>query len=150
MTIANSLKPLVRAIRGIPGVFGLRTHRVFVIASRFTGPYTGDGSRSNTEFELTEGSSRTPPKVRWLKSDEIAVGGLAAGTVEVGPITPDLDGYTEIIDAIAATKLGTGDLRYIKLIGPNHPNGANYRVTDAAFESAMHFTLKCSPVEDSA
>lgn len=146
-TLADSLRPLAKAIRAIPGQYGVRTHRVYVVSSSFGGAYTGDGAREDESFELVEGDNQ-PPKVRWLKADEITVGNLPAGSVSIEHITPDRDGSTTIRDAISGAEIGTGGLRYLKIVGPNHPTGALYRVTSRNFEAALHYTVTASPVEE--
>ena len=146
-TLADSLKPLAKAIRGIPGEMGLRTHRVWVVISRYTGAHAGEGDRTDEVFELTEGKGFSP-KVRWLRSEEIAVGGLASGTIEVGPITADVIPSTVVRDALNSATANDGDVCYLKITGPNHPDGALYRVTDRAFERGIHYKIQAKPVED--
>lgn len=144
MTLADSLKPLARSIRGIPGTLGIRPHSVSLLEREWSGTYSGDGTRTDTSTAIVEGNGQ-PPKVRWLTDEDIAVGGLSAGTIEVGPITSDHDAIARIGD-IRGDDLDAGDARYLVITGPKHPNGAKYRITEVRADRAIHYTLRARPV----
>lgn len=144
MTLADDLKPLARSIRGIPGQFGIRPHTVALLERSWDGTYTGDGTRTDATVALTEGGGY-PPKVRWLSDEDVAVGGLSNGTIEVGPITADGSGI-EILANIRGDDLENGDARYLVVTGPKHPNGAKYRITRITADRAIHYTIQARPV----
>jgi len=144
MTLANSIKPMLRKIRGIAGELGLRPHRAYLVDVSFTGAHVGEGQRSELELELTENGH--PPKIRWLKDDELALGNMAAGTVEIGPITADDDGATTIRNRILAVDLYADELLHVRIVGPAHPGGARYRVRRKKMDRAMHYKIQAEPV----
>lgn len=146
MSLADSLKPLARSIRGIPGLLGIRPHTVSILLREWGGTYSGEGNRTDVAVPITEGSGQ-PPKVRWLKDDEIAVGGLAVGTVEVGPITSEhLNGGITLAQ-LQAESLAVGGTRYLVITGPQHPSGAKYRVTNFSADRAFHYMIRAEPVD---
>lgn len=145
MTLADDLKPLARAIRGIPGTLGIRPHTVQLLEREWDGTYTGDGTRTDTLTSLLEGNNQ-PPKVRWMSDEELAVGNLSSGTIEVGPITSDHDAIARLGD-IRGDDLDDGDARYLVITGPKHPNGAKYRITELRADRAIHYMLRAKPVD---
>jgi hypothetical protein len=86
------------------------------------------------------------PKIRWLKEDEIAVGGLLAGSVEIGPITPLHQGGGTDLTALQGADLNTGDVRMLRITGPKHPTGADYRVTSLQADKALRYMIRAEPV----
>ena len=144
MSLADDLKPLARAIRGIPGQLGIRPHSVALLERSWDGTYSGDGTRTDVTVPIVEGGSY-PPKVRWLSDEELAVGGLSGGTIEVGPITADV-GAIEILDNIRGDDLDDGDAHYLVITGPRHPNGAKYRITRITCDRAIHYLIQAKPV----
>lgn len=145
MAFADDLKPVLHTIRAIPGNLGLRPHQVSIIVKSYTGTHTGEGDEVIIETAITEGSGQ-PPKVRWLKDDEIAVGNLDSGTIEVGPITPEFSTGGLDISVIDGSSEATGETRYLKIVGPKHPNGAYYAIKEVRADRAMHFKLRAVPV----
>lgn len=145
MTFASDLLPLLRDIRAIPGQLGLRPHTVKLLSRSWDGAHSGDGNRSDDELNLVEGDNQ-PPKVRWLRDDELAVGDLARGTVEVGRLTADF-AAREWLDDIRGDNLLKGDARYLVITGPTHPNGAKYRITKITSERALHYMIQAKPVD---
>lgn len=121
-------------------------HRVFLQDVEFTGTYTGDGQRATTNIELTEGDDH-PPKVRWLKADELTVGNLPAGSVTIGPVTAEHPGSPVTARMIQALDSAVGSLRHVRIVGPMHPSGALYRLVGVNLGRAIHYTLTASPVE---
>ncbi len=146
MVAADSFKRLARAKRAIPGRMGLRPHTVELLAVSWTGTYSGDGTRFEDSFPITETDGQ-PPKVRWLTDDEIAVGSISSGTIEVGPITSEFTGGGITMDELQATTLGTGGSRVLRIVGPKHPNGAFYRITEVRADRAIHWKLRAAPIE---
>jgi hypothetical protein len=144
MTLADDLLPTVLAGRAIAGTLGFRPYRVYIVAESYTGPHTGESLANIDETEIVEGSSQ-PPKVRWLKDEEIAVGNLAGGTIEVGPITPEFAGGGTSLELLAG-ELDRGATRHVRIVGPKHPDGARYRITEIRAERALRYTIRAVPV----
>jgi hypothetical protein len=143
MALADDLKTLARNVRAIPGQFGIRPHRVYLVTTTWGGNYTGDGFRADEVTEITEADSQ-PPKVRWLTDDEIAVGNISNGTIEVGPIT-SAGGIT--LEELRLDDAAIGSGRYLKITGPKHPNGGMYRITEIRADRAIHWKMRAAPVE---
>lgn len=144
MTLADDLMQVVFDGRGIAGSLGFRPYRVYIVAESYTGQHTGEGGGNIDETEIVEGSNQ-PPKVRWLKDEEIAVGNLAGGTIEVGPITPEFSGGGTSLELLAG-ELDRGATRYVRIVGPKHPNGAQYRLAEIRAERALRYMLRAVPV----
>lgn len=144
MTLAEDLKGLLYGVRSIPGQLGLRPHKVWLLKRSWSGQHTGAGTRTDVEFPITEGGKQAP-KVRWLSDEEIAVGSLAAGTVEVGPITPSHKGGGTDLSILDGSTFKTGEVRHLWIQGPQHPKGAAYRITRIGADHALHYTLQASP-----
>lgn len=156
MTTADSLKPLLHSIRAIPGQMGLRPHRAFVRIETWSGSRVGEGTRQVEETEIIEGDGY-PPKIRWLKNDEIAVGNLSDGSAVVGPITPQftrLDGTLGGFDAsLLRVPFAQTATLHIRIVGPQHPDdgsdviGALYKIVSTEQHRAMQLKLTISPVD---
>ncbi|MEO8095792.1 MAG: hypothetical protein ABI632_12800, partial [Pseudolysinimonas sp.] len=100
MTLATNLKRALYRVRSINGRLGLRPHSVEMIDTSWSGPQVGDGIETIWSWPVTEYSGENP-KVRWLTTEEIAVGSLLKGTVTIGPITPNFTGGgTELLTLI--------------------------------------------------
>jgi len=139
----DRLRALVYRVRSIPGErFALRPYTVSIVTAWTSGDITGDGSRAETLTPITEAKSQ-PPKVRWLKDDEIATGALPPGTVEVGPMTPELGAK---LSDLLGNALTTGELRLFRLTGPRHPGGADYRFIGVGHDRALRHTIRLAPV----
>jgi hypothetical protein len=142
----DGFRRLIYRVRAIPGQrFGLRPHtltRVVHLAASVR------DDRVKQEISITEANGQ-PPKVRWLKSEELTVGGLNPGTVEVGPITPmDASGVVGTdIALLRGDDLQPNDKLYFRIQGPHHPDGALYRKTKLTDDRALRFMLQLEPVE---
>ncbi len=147
MAVIDAYRAIAFAARAIPGQYGLHPHAVAIGTGAWSGSNTGGGLESITWTPIVESGSKNP-KVRWLKDDEIAIGGLQAGTVQVGPITPAFPGGGTSTATLLGTPLTTGKTLYMRITGPQHPNGALYRVTSTSFEKAIHYTLRGAPVTE--
>jgi len=142
-TVIDGILPAVLAARGIAGEVGIRIHtvaRVVKFANRDPRSELGE-----EETPIVEGGGY-PPKVRWLTHEELAVGSLAAGTVEVGPITPTTTGGGTDIALLRGDDLVEGDKLYFRIKGPKHPGGALYRRTGLHVK-ATGYRLQLAPVE---
>lgn len=139
----DRFRAIAHRVRAIPGErFGLRPHTVSLVTATWSGAVTGEGVETTTTTEIIELNGQ-PPKCRWLRGDEVAIGGLAAGTVDVGPITPELGAS---LDALNVGALATGGTRHLLITGPNHPTGAKYRIIDIDSSMALHYMIRAVPV----
>ncbi len=144
MTLADDLKSLVYTIRAIPGELGMHPHSVTLVESDWAGTHSGDGSRTDTSTALLESGQN--PHVKWLSDEELAVAGLSAGEIEVGPLTPD-HGAVSRLASLRGDSLSDTDARYLLITGPKHPNGARYRITDLKADRPFRYMLRAAPVE---
>ncbi len=141
MTLRDELLDIVYEARGIAGELGFREHSVSLVVASTSGTHTGDGSRTETVTALTNGDGQ-PPRVKWLKDEEIALGQLPVGTVEVGPLTPT---FTSL-DLLNGTDMTTGQVRLLRITGPNHPNGADYTIKGVSADRALRYMIRAVPV----
>lgn len=145
MTLRDELLPTVYEARAIAGELGFRMHRVYLVTSVSSGTYVGDGDRDDTVTEIVEDAGQ-PPRIRWLKDEELALGGgLPRGTVEIGPITPAFTGGGTDLSSLDGSNLETGDVRLLRIVGPTHPNGADYRVHALTSDRALRYMIQALP-----
>jgi hypothetical protein len=142
MTLADDLKPLVNAIRAIPGELGLRPHTISVLLGTWSGDHTGEGTETASSTAILESAQN--PKVRWLKQEERALADLPEGSCEIGPLTPSYPGGGFTLSTI--TSFDRGETLHLRIVGPQHPSGAVYRVTKINADHALHYTLQAVPV----
>lgn len=145
-TLAERLKPTLRRVRAIPGKKGLRVHTVKLLSRGWSGTHSGDGGRFDVELTIVEGNNQ-PPKIRWVSDEELAVGALSSGTVEIGPITAD-DSSRTWLDDLQGAELSTGEARYLVITGPKCPNGVKHRITRITAHKAMHYMIQAQPVDN--
>lgn len=145
MSVATTAKRILFRARAIAGRMGLHPHTVELGLTTWSGPYTGDGTPTTTWTPIVERGGQ-PPKVRWVSDEEIAVGGLAGGSIRIGPITPDFSGGGTSAAILAGAAATTRMTRHVRIIGPAHPAGALYAIKGSDFGSALHYTLTCEPV----
>jgi hypothetical protein len=144
MAFADDILPTLTAIRAIPGQFGLRPHAVSLVYATSSGDHTGDGDVLDEDTPITEADSQ-PPKVRWLKDEEITVGNLASGSVEIGPITPAFStGGTDLTTITG--QLDRGMTRFLRITGPKHPDGALYEITQVKADRSLNYKIQAKPV----
>lgn len=131
--------------RRIPGEHGLRPHTVTLVAATTNGTtgYTGDGTRTEVDTVI-EHKGGGAPKVRWAKDQDVAMGVVPKGQATIGPITSDFTGH-ENLDALVGADLAVGAVRLLRITGPKHPNGADYRITDVKCERALHYLITAEP-----
>jgi hypothetical protein len=132
--------------RRIPGQHGLRPHSVVLIGVRAggDGEHTGTGGRWELETPI-EHLGGGAPKVRWAKDQDVAMGVVPKGQATIGPITSDFTGF-ENLEALVGDNLETGAVRLLRITGPKHPKGADYRITDVKCERALHYLITAEPV----
>jgi hypothetical protein len=143
MSRADDFKELARAKRAIPGQFGIRPHRVYLVTDTYDGEYHGDGTRTRTSVELVEGDSQ-PPKVRQLNDERRALGELAAGSLEIGPITPP-DAGTVAATTLRGAALANGVGFKLRIVGPT--GDALYLIKSLDLSKAIHWTITAEPVQ---
>lgn len=147
MAVIDAYRAIVWANRNIPGLYGLRPHTVSIVISTTSGVVTGEGAKTASVTPLVEAAG-IPPKVRWLKDEELALGSLQAGTVRIGPITPDFPGGGTAIGVLSAASLSNGQQFHILITGPQHPNGAKYALLSVDAQAALHYYITATPVSD--
>ncbi len=148
MTLADDLFDTVYEGRAIAGDLGFRPHSVTLVISAYSEDHPGAGSRTDTETPIAEFGGQ-PPRVRWLNGEELAVGNMAAGTIEIGPITPEFPGGGTPIASLNGSELSAGQSRLLRITGPNHPSGALYEITNITADRTLRFMLKAKPLEES-
>lgn len=151
-TIQDRLRELAHRLRAIPAKFGLREYRVFVQRSTWSGARFGDGNHTVSETEITHAGG-APVCVRMPTNSQMALGNLAAGTVTIGPFTPQFTsraGTTSGNDPAAtngdspAVQLGEGML--LRLTGPTFPDGGvRYRITRLNRDHGLQTTIVAEP-----
>lgn len=143
MTLADSLKPSLRAIRAIPGELGLRPHRAYLRRKTFPGENDLQLTVSITETELVEGNSQ-PPKIRQLGDERRALSGLAAGSVEIGPCTTSGTDGGVTFGELLGSALASDELLQVRISGPI--GEMVYAIKGATLDRAMHYRIVCEPV----
>jgi hypothetical protein len=126
MALRDALLPAVDAIRGIPGLLGLRLFTVAVVSRTWTGPRPGVGTSTDLTTGLKTDLGLYPVKVTMLTPNEvIASGGLyVSQDLRVGPITPPFSGSASDGDAITVfdpPATSTGFELFFRLTGPGYP-----------------------------
>lgn len=144
MTLVDDLKPMLNSIRAIPGELGLHPHSVTLVESAWSGTYSGDGTRTDTQTAILESGQN--PHVKWLSDEELAMAGPSGGTVEIGPITSDF-GALSRLSGLQGAELDDTDARYLLITGPKEPNGTKYRILGISADRAMHYKMRAAPVE---
>ena len=142
LTLAESLRPLVSSIRGILGQMGLRPYFASIITGAWSGSAIGSGAETTTTIALTEGNGQ-PCKVRWLNSEELAVGDLQKGTISIGPITPAPGGNNLLANIHPA--LSAGQTIHVLVTGPDLGT-AKFEITSFGADKALHYTIQAKPV----
>jgi hypothetical protein len=145
MTFVDELKPALGAIRAIPGTLGLRPYTVQVVVRSGVGSYGLNGVDIDETVSITEAGGQ-PPKVRFLSPKELAIGELAGGSVDVGPITPDHTGGGTAIALLTGSALEHKQIKHFKLTGPEFPDGRLFRLMNVRSDRALQYMLTLSPV----
>lgn len=143
MSLVTELRKTLYAARSIAGRLGFRVHTVSIVKRFAYGEHTGDLDEMAL-IPLTEQDGYSP-KTSWLNGEELAVGGLPAGTVEIGPITPAFPGGGTDLSVLTGGDLTTGDMLQLLITGPNHPDGALYRIKDIKADKALNYKITAIP-----
>jgi hypothetical protein len=141
-SFAESLRPMISSVRSLPGILGLRPYSASIITGAWSGSATGSGAETTTTIALTEGNGQ-PCKVRWLNSEELAVGDLQKGTIEIGPITPGPGGNNLLSQIHPA--LSAGQTIHVLVNGPDLGT-AKFEITSFNADHALHYTIQAKPV----
>jgi hypothetical protein len=144
VTLADDLKPVLFNARAIMGSLGMRPHTVTLLLGHRE--HIRARAAAVVSIPIVEASDQ-PPKVRWLKDEETAVGALAAGTIEIGPITPLFATGGTDITKLQGKGLAPGDDRLILIEGPMVPHGALFEITSIVAQKALRIMVQCKPVE---
>lgn len=144
MSLVTELRKTLYAARSIAGRLGFRVHTVGLLRRYALGQHTGDVDVSDI-VPITE-QDGYPPKTVWLNDEALALAGLAKGAVDIGPVTPAFSGGGTDLALLDARNLETGDALYVLITGPNHPDGAVYRVADITAHKALNYRIRALPV----
>lgn len=144
MTLRDELLPTIWGIRAIPGQLGLRPHAVSLVTTTWSGAVTGEGTKTVTIVPLVE-SGGFPPKVRWMRQEDVLLQGLSPGTCTIGPITPLFSGGGTDIGALTGASTPVGGTFHLLITGPQHPAGALYEIVGTGADHALHYTITASP-----
>jgi hypothetical protein len=146
MGLLDDLRALVSPIRAIRGNMGIQVHRVYSVRKAWSGGEPGFGTETVTVTEITEAGGN-PPNCKWIKPEERAIGGLPAGTVEIGPITPPFPGGGTDAALFSDPTATQGTALYVKIIGDRHPDpGALYIAQEIANGKAFSYLVRATPV----
>ena len=148
-TRRDGYRALADRIRAIPGRdFGLRPYTVSVVLRYHSGENAGDGDAVDVATPLEVGGQ--PPKVRFANDEERALGNLPAGSLDVGPITPEHvspgtagGGLAWDVITGAAAIAGT-EVLYL-VTGPEFPGGALYAKVGGDSARGLRYTLRLAP-----
>lgn len=146
MALVNTLRRIAESARKIPGRMELREHSATLVISN-----RAAGARVDvTRIPILVGGQN--PKVKFPSQRDIAFNIMSFGSIEIGPITPEfLDAHGVVAggtprELINRELLERGDLVHIVVKGPQHPNGAKYRIENTDADQPIHFSLRCSAV----
>lgn len=148
MGFLEDLRGLANGIRAVRGAMGIQVHRVYSVKKAWSGGEVAVGTETVTEVEITEAGGQ-PPNCRWINAEERAIGGMPAGTIEIGPITPPFNGGAGGTDPalFSDATLAAGTALYIKIIGDRHPDpGALYVCKEILNGKAFNFLVRAFPV----
>ena len=142
MPAADKFRAIAHRVRAIPGRFGLRPFRAYIVTSTYSGTYAGDGTETETVTELLE--SGQPPKVEFAGEEQIATGSMERGEVTVGPITPQ--------HATGGTALSTIDVAavdqqnvWLKLVGPGAVD-RRFAVLEVSTDKSLRYMIRARAV----
>jgi hypothetical protein len=146
-TVARDrLRRIADRVRAIPGRrFGLRPYTVAVRVRSSSGTYVGEGTLTTSTTDILVGGDQ-PPKVRFLSEEQLALGGFAKGSVEVGPVTPNYPTGGMMIASLMATAATAGQEVHFILTGPLYPSGGNFVLQKTGTDRALRYMLTLSPV----
>ncbi len=146
MAFIDDMRAIASNARAIRGQMGIQTHRVWLVRKTWSGGEVGIGTETVTETEILEADNRSP-NCKWLKPEEIAIGGLPKGTLQFGPITPPYPGGGTDPALFSNATLPNGATLYLKVVGERHPApGALYVVDQIINGKAFSYSVIALPV----
>lgn len=149
MGLVSSLRKTLYNARSV--AYGLdrefRPHSVEVVQILNGGAHPGAGSDATVITTIRE-ARNSPPRVRTMSDEERAVGALADGTLEIGPITPAFPGGGTDLSILDGRDLETNDQLYIRITGPMNPDGALYKIKNRVTDRALRYMLQVTPVSE--
>lgn len=140
-TFRDSILPSVNAIRAIPGQLGWRPYTLTIETRTWSGAEIGEGTETVTLTPITEQYGQ-PPKIRWLDTEQLALGGYERATIEIGPMTPAYPGGGILASTLEPHNLPNNTVVQYKLVGPAYPTGVYCRIVSFNHDFAGHFTLR--------
>lgn len=133
----NRYRQIAGRARAIPGLYGLRPYTVAIIVANWTGDYVGAWDEFDDRAVPIVETSGQPPKVAFDSEDP-----LVKGKCVIGPITPPYPGGGTALETLVRRVLDSQE-SYVRITGPNYPDGANFAVTQVHTDHALHWTLDC-------
>lgn len=141
----NRFLAIVSRARGIPGSLGLRPFTVAIRTGQWNGVNTGRGAEGVDLFPITEANGQGP-KLRQLNGEELALSGLAKGSIAIGPITPAFPGGGTDISAFGQ-QLSAGETLHLVVTGPGtKADGDLYSIKVLTTDHALHWSITAEPV----
>jgi hypothetical protein len=144
VTNIDALRKLVDRGRALPGRWGLRVFRVYVVERHWTGDRPGEGGTSEDSTELLVGGQA--PKVATLSGETIAVEQLPSDTIQIGPLTPEFSGGGTDIDILKG-ELWPTDERWLLVTGPGMGDeGTRFRIVSVRADKALRYVIRAAPL----
>lgn len=142
-TLADNILPIANRARAIAGKLGFRQHSASLVEVTFTGSHPGSGVRVENAVAIVEADGQNP-KIHWHDDEERALGGLQSGSMEL-TTTPAFAGGGTSIALLSGANLAGGVGRYLLIAGPNHPDGALYRIKSVDAQKALKVVVVAEP-----
>ncbi len=133
----------LRSLAGDP--YEIRPYTVKVVTRTWTGNVIGEGSELVATTTITEANGQSP-KVRFLNDEQLALGGLPKGSIQVGPITPDFPGGGTTWETISGGGVEPGEMFHYILTGPEFPTGARFLLVGGNSDRAFRYMVTLRPL----
>lgn len=145
MSDIDDFRELADDIRSIPGEFGLREYRCFLVTKEWSGEHPGDGDEVEKLVPLTVGGGQNP-KVRFPSQRDVALNLMSLGTIIIGPLTPayGAGGTNRALFDGSLITVGVG--QYIRVYAPDDGDSSDYKVNYVNVDRALRITLQCTNV----
>jgi hypothetical protein len=145
VALIDDLRVVVDDCRGILGELGFREHSATIVKTIWSGGRTGAGDKFEEEYPLYCGNQQNP-KIKFPNQRDIALGLMSLGIITIGPLTPEFTRYDTttggiLRDIIALTEAERSDTVHILVTGPQHPNGAKYRIKNLNADRALRVMI---------
>ena len=143
LLLSDGFREILENARSIAGnCFGLRPYTVEMIVRTSSGAEAGDGTVTETVTVIEENGS--PPKVRWLNEEELAIAQAGSSQIQIGPITPPYNGGSQgTAFSLLAPQPGSANSGTVKIriTGPETPFGGMWRPLRYKTDSALHYMV---------